>query len=136
MLRKVSDELRKCAGTLSVGVADRNKTDINGDLLPSMEPSTDTPCDTAEVGEGGGEPCDTVEVGEGGGGPGAPMKSGIPEESPRTTAGPDVRAPRRQPAHHRKWNPDTRRQLMRDYMQEYRNTGKVNQRKTQSHPNV
>jgi hypothetical protein len=123
MVRRVSDYLRLCAAQVSgegPRVAERNKSDVNGDPL-DMSQGESAPTDPAED-----EP-----VGNADGGPGAPMKPGTPEEAPRPTAGPSQRAPRRQPAHSREWNPDTRRQKMREYMQQYRGTGKINERKTQ-----
>jgi len=123
VLRKVSDYLRLCRdemGDAGPEVAEMNKTDINGDPLPGK-------------GEGAeGTPESGEECPEGGKGPGAPMKPGTFEEMPRPTAGPNIRAPRRQRAHHRKWNPETRRQRMREYMRGYRGTGRINERKTQT----
>jgi hypothetical protein len=101
-------------------VADLNKTDINGD-----------PMDTVPVSDES-TPVDTNLDNSGDRGPGAPRKPGLFEESPKPTAGPQIRAPRRQHAQHRKWNADTRRQKMREYMQQYRGTGKINDRKTQT----
>ena len=120
MLRKISDILRRYAFTVADDgprVADRNKTNIEGDPIPNDEPQ---------------DPMKDVFDKDPMGKPGAPMKPGTPEEAPKPTAGPVQRAPRRKPAHARKWNPDTRRQNMREYMQEYRGTGKINQRNTQT----
>lgn len=95
----------------------RNMVNINGD--PIKEPDVEDP---------GREDGDPVEVSEGSGAPRTPGQT----EEYRTTASPDIRAPRRKPSHKRKWNPDTRKGLMREYMQGYRGTGKINERKPQT----
>jgi len=123
MLRRVSEYLRKCAVEVSDvrrEPAALNKEDINGDPI-----NTDLPRMQTEAVPEEGDPE------EGQGGPGAPMKPGQFDEGLKPTGGPMIRAPRKQLTHHRKWNPDTRRQLMRDYMRDYRGTGKINERKTQ-----
>lgn len=125
MLRRASDYLRLCASMIledAPRVAEVNKTDANGNPLGVPEPE-DAPVSPAVE----GDPAEQHR-----GGPGAPMKPGTPVEAPRQTAGPNIRAPRRQPAHARKWNPDTRRQKMREYMQQYRGTGRINERKPQA----
>jgi hypothetical protein len=40
------------------------------------------------------------------------------------TAPPKIRAPRRKPSFKNKWNADSKKDLMRDYMKEYRSTGR------------
>lgn len=116
MRRGVSDYLRRAAAAMEPPrKALRNKVDINGDPIEPDEPEE-------PAAEG------AVEVSEG---PGAPRQPGQTEED-RPTALPDIRAPRRQRSHRRKWNPDTRKGLMREYMQEYRGTGKINERKPQT----
>lgn len=115
MRRSVSDYLRRTAAEVAPRrKALRNKVDINGDLIDEE-----------------GEEVRDESVEETSDGPGAPRQPGQTEED-RPTAKPDIRAPRRQRAHRRKWNPDTRKELMRDYMQEYRGTGKINERKQQT----
>jgi len=119
MLDKVSDRLRKCAKS----VADRrramtNKSDIEGNPIESKSPEDAVLEEEVELTPGPG--------------PGAPMVPGQSEEPPKPTAAPDQRAPRRQNTHRKKWNPDTRKPLMRGYMKEYRGTGKINERKPQT----
>lgn len=120
MLHNITDYLRRFAFDLNpqeTRVVNRNRTDIHGDPLPEES----VPDESSVVVEEGGHT----------GLPGAPMKAGKPEEV-RPTSGPMQRAPRRQPGHARKWNPDTRRQRMREYMRNYRGTGQINQRKPQT----
>jgi hypothetical protein len=121
MLRRISDCLRRFAGYLEdpARVADRNETDIRGEALPEETAAPAMAQDELEESK--------TQVG-----PGAPRKPGVSQEAPKPTAGPQQRTPRRQPAHSREWNPDTRRQKMREYMQEYRGTGKINQRSPQT----
>jgi len=118
MRSRVSDYLRRSAAEMEPRrKALRNKVDINGD--PIEEPDAENPA------RGDGDPVEAP------GGPGAPRTTGQTEEH-RTTAAPDIKAPRRKPSHRRKWNPDTRKPLMRGYMQEYRGTGRINERKPQT----
>jgi len=119
MLSKVSDYLREVAANVEPKRrALVNKFDVEG---KPIEP------ETAEEFES-----DLQEETQGNGKPGAPMVPGQTEEPPRPTASPDQRAPRRKRTHQRKWNPDTRKPLMRGYMQEYRGTGAINERKPQT----
>jgi len=117
MLRKVSDYLRRCAHVMDLEafrVAEKNTTDIHGD-------SIDGDRDLGVAGE------TTVSKG-----PGAPRKSEIAPEDEKPTASPEQRAPRRELSHHRAWNEQNRRRKMRDYMQQYRGTGRVNHPKPQT----
>jgi hypothetical protein len=123
MLRRVTDFIRRSAFTLvdtGPRVAERNKVNIEGDPITESSP-VEVPVDGPVEHEEGTHR-----------GPGAPMKPGSPTKPTRPTAGPLQRAPRAQPASANKWNTDTIRQLNREYQREYRGTGQVNQRKTQT----
>ena len=114
MLAKVSDRLRKMATLVDPKRrAMVNKLNIEGDQVAPRDSEGDMPE-------------------EEGGKPGAPMVPGQTEEPDRPTAAPHQRAPRRKRTQQRKWNPDTRKPLMREYMKDYRGTGKVNERKPQT----
>jgi len=52
----------------------------------------------------------------------------VKEETPlKPTKRPDIKPPRRQTEVSKKWNQNSKRELMRDYMRDYRSTGKINQ---------
>jgi len=126
--RRVEDEPRK---------AFLNDRDINGD--PIEDPETVLDVQVAVMPEDPGAVSEVqipiapedpaIETHED---PGAPLKLGPAEDRSLPTAQPKERQQRRERAHHREWNPDTKRQKMREYMQEYRDTGKINERKTQT----
>lgn len=122
MLLRVSDELRRFARVVAPDpprVAERNDTDINGDPL-----SEDRPVAEPAPGDEGGELQSR--------GPGAPMKSQVAPDKQLPTAPPQQRAPRRTPSHHHEWNPQNQRRKMREYMKNYRGTGKINHPKPQT----
>lgn len=124
MFLKISDYLRRYSEEIEENtpvVAERNKTDINGNPLPE-----ETPLELSES-----VSIDPESKGITGR-PGAPRKPGTYQENPKPTAAPRQRAPRREPAHRREWNPNDRRQKMREYMSKYRGTGRINERKTQT----
>lgn len=124
VLRRVADDLENLSGR----VAERNKTDIYGNPLPDVPQDGDSnPAAEPDVtqDECGSEECAPVRVCR----RSVRTKPGQYNEAPHPTAQPDVKPSRREPAHRRKWNPDSRRTLMRQYMREYRGTGRINERK-------
>lgn len=56
------------------------------------------------------------------------------EQAIKPTKRPRIKPPRRKPQTSKKWNDDTKTEQMRDYMKEYRQTGRV--RETNSPKNV
>ena len=57
------------------------------------------------------------------GDPAAPRLRALPDEDGPLPQ-PEIRAPRRQHEHQKKWNQDTKKGLMKGYMQDYRAEGK------------